>query len=132
MKRTVLVVDDDKLVRATLDKVLTKSGCSVILASSGKEALEFLAKEEIKVFILDLMMPEMDGIELCRKIRKSIGSECVIYALTGHVEDYKVEECRNAGFDDFFVKPFKITMILNMIDLAFEKVERWNKIDRKI
>ena len=132
MKKTVLVVDDDKLVRATLDKVLSKADCSVILASSGKEALEFLAKEEIKVFILDLMMPEMDGIELCRKIRKSIGSECVIYALTGHVEDYNVEACRNAGFDDFFVKPFKITMILNMIDLAFEKVERWNKIDRKV
>jgi len=132
MKKSVLVVDDDKLIRATLDKVLTKAGYSVFLASSGKEALEFLAKEEINVFILDLMMPEMDGIQLCRRIRKSIGSECIVYALTGHIEDYNVEECRDAGFDDFFVKPFKITMILNMIELAFEKVERWRKIDGKI
>lgn len=76
------------------------------------------------------MMPEMDGIKLCHAIRKSTGPECVIYALTGHVEDYNVEEYREAGFDDYFVKPFKLAMILKMINLAFEKVERWQKIDK--
>jgi CheY-like chemotaxis protein len=132
MQRTIMVVDDDDLVRKTMDKVLGKSGYAVILAGSGKEALEKLSQKDVKVFILDLMMPGMDGIELCRAIKKKIGAECMVYALTGHVSDYDVDECRRAGFDDYFAKPFKLNLILKMIEQAFEKVQRWHAIGKRV
>jgi len=127
MKRTVLVADDEQTILKTLDKVLSAAGYSVVLASNGKDALDISIREEIKVFLLDIVMPGMDGLQLCREIKKKIGQECVVYALTGHVGEYDVESCREAGFDDYFVKPFKIAMMLKMIAAAFEKVERWKK-----
>ena len=132
MTKKILVVDDDDLIRLTLSKVLTKSGYSPLLASNAKEALEILAREgDVRVFILDLMMPVMNGIELCIEIRKRIGAECVIYALTGHVENYHIEECRLAGFDDYFAKPFKVAVIVKVVNLAFEKVARWQALDEQ-
>lgn len=129
MTKKILVVDDDAVVRLTLDKVLSKSGYVVLLAANAKEALEIVRHEgDVRVFILDLMMPDMNGIQLCVEIRKLIGAECVIYALTGHVENYHIEECRLAGFDDYFAKPFKVAVILKMVNLAFEKVLRWQAI----
>ena len=132
MTKKILIVDDDDLVRLTLDRVLSNSGYTVRAAPSAKEALEILGREnDIKVFILDLMMPVMNGVELCIEIRKRIGVECVVYALTGHVENYHIEECRQAGFDDYFAKPFKVAVILKMVELAFEKVQRWQELDDK-
>jgi len=130
MKRTILVVDDDETIRKTMSKVLGAVGYKVETASNGQEALDFLDREEIKVFLLDLMMPGIDGLELCRQIKKKIGQECVIYALTGHIAEYDIEKCREAGFDDYFVKPFKIDLIIRIMAAAFEKVERWQKLDR--
>jgi len=127
-----MVVDDDALVQRTLHKVLTKNGYAVILAGNGKDALDQLSQHDVRVFILDLMMPGgPDGIELCRSIKKKIGSECIVYALTGHVSDYDVDECRRAGFDDYFAKPFKLNLILRMIEQAFEKIQRWQAIGKK-
>lgn len=129
MKSKVFVVDDDELIRKTLDRVLDRAGYEVLTAASGAEALEILArKPEVRVFVLDLMMAGMNGLQLCREIKKTIGAECVIYALTGHVQDYHVEACREAGFDDYFTKPFNVTTILNAVALAVEKVERWQSI----
>lgn len=131
MQRTVFVVDDDELVRKTLDRVLTRAGYSVVLSADGREALEKLPRHEARVFILDLSMPVMNGVDLCREIKKSNGSTCIVYALTGHADDFDLYECRQAGFDDYFVKPFRINMILKMVEQAFDKIQRWNKIAGK-
>lgn len=132
MSKKILVVDDDDLIRLTLEKVLSKAGYTVITVASAKEALGVLDREgDVRVFILDLMMPVMSGIELCAEVRKRIGGECVIYALTGHVENFRVEECRRAGFDDYFAKPFKVTVILKMVEQAFEKIKRWQELNGK-
>jgi len=131
MQRTIFIVDDDDLVRRTLDKVLTKAGYSVVLSANGKEALEKLSQHDVRVFILDLLMPEMNGVELCREIKKAQGPNCIVYALTGHADDYDLHECRQAGFDDYFVKPFRINMILKMVEQAFDKIKRWNTIPKK-
>src|SRR3989339_270580 len=124
MQRTVFIVDDDDLVRKTLDKVLTKAGYSVVLSANGKETLEKLSQHEARVFILDLMMPQMSGVDLCRAIKKVQGANCIVYALTGHADDFDLHECRQAGFDDYFVKPFRINMILKMVEQAFDKIQR--------
>ena len=69
MDRKILVVDDELAILKLLRKTFELSGYEVVTAESGEEALEILKKEEFKVMFLDLMLPGMDGLELCRKIR---------------------------------------------------------------
>jgi CheY-like chemotaxis protein len=66
----------------------------------------------------------MNGIELCRRIRKDKPIS-IIYAITGWAGLFEVEECREAGFDDFFTKPFRMEVIFSAVENAFEKLERW-------
>jgi DNA-binding response OmpR family regulator len=68
----------------------------------------------------------MNGIELCRKIRQG-RPLAIIYAMTGWGALFEVEECREAGFDDYFIKPMDTDMILRAIADAFAKIERWQK-----
>lgn len=124
MKGTILLVDDEELVLKTLEKVFVKDGYDVLTARNGEDALALMDKHKIRVFLLDLNMPGMPGIELCKKIKEKDHMTCV-YALTGYSEDYALEECREAGFDDYFVKPFKIDQMLKMANEAFEKQLRW-------
>ena len=125
MKDTILIVDDEPLVLRTLARVLTREDYIVYCATSGKHVFEIIEHEDMKVFFLDLRMPEMNGLELCREIKKLKPVSCV-YALTGYAEDYQIEQCREAGFDDYFLKPFKIDMILKAAGEAFEKIRRWD------
>lgn len=76
------------------------------------------------MIFLDLNLPGMDGMEFCKKIRREnhVG---LIYAITGFVDLYSLIVCRNAGFDDFFAKPFSLEAILKAAEDAFEKLERW-------
>ena len=121
MDKVIMVVDDEALILKTLDTVLGRADYTVRCCSSGAEALDILKKEDIRVFLLDLKMPGMDGVELCREIKKLKPIACV-YALTAHASDYHVDQSRKAGFDDYFLKPFSIEMILNACAEAFEKI----------
>ena len=126
MDNTIMVVDDEVVILKTMEQILGRSGYSARCASCGKDALEIVEKEDIHVYFLDLKMPDMNGIELCRKIREKKPLAC-IYAITGYVSDYHIEWCRKAGFDDYFVKPFTVDTILNTAKAAFEKLRRWKK-----
>lgn len=69
MSKQILVVDDEEEIRDLLHYNLKKEGFEVYESSNGKEALKFLSKNHIDLVLLDVMMPEMDGIEVCEKIR---------------------------------------------------------------
>ena len=125
MKKIIMVVDDEKMVRKTLETVFRGDGFEVRTASSGSEAIEILKKEDIRVLFSDLKMPDMSGVELCREVKKMKPIFCA-FAMTGFVTDFHVERCREAGFDDFFSKPFNIEVILKAAHDAFEKLERWD------
>jgi DNA-binding response OmpR family regulator len=88
------------------------------------QALEIFNREAIYVVVLDLRLFGMNGIELCKKIRQS-RPLAIVYAMTGWSALFEVEECREAGFDDYFVKPMNTDMILGAVADAFAKVERW-------
>jgi DNA-binding NtrC family response regulator len=90
------------------------------------EALEILDREDVGVLVLDLNLFGMNGIELGRKIRRE-RPLCILYAMTGWTGLFEVEECREAGFDDFFTKPLSIDFVYRVVDDAFEKLARWRR-----
>ncbi len=124
MNHRILVVDDDVSVRDLFQTAFTDAGYEVVLAEGGEEALDILRKQDIQVIFLDLKLFGMNGIELCRQIR-TFKPVSLIYAMTGWSALYEIEECREAGFDDFFTKPISLEIIFKAVGDAFEKLNRW-------
>ena len=124
MTKKILVVDDEASVRDLLKDTFFNEGYKVRLAEGAEPAFEILIEEIIKVIFLDLKLFGMNGIELCRQIKKN-NPTAIIFAMTGWGALYDIEECREAGFDDFFTKPVQIDVLLKAVDVAFEKLDRW-------
>jgi diguanylate cyclase (GGDEF)-like protein len=100
-------VEDDPVSRRILEKSLTKSGMKVVTAENGREALELLEKTFFPIVITDWMMPELDGLELCQRIRKMEWPSYVFIILLtarGAVDD--IITGLDAGADDYLTKPF--------------------------
>ncbi|MEN6622013.1 MAG: response regulator [Smithella sp.] len=121
----MLVVDDEVLILNLLREVFHAVGYKVFTAESGEEALKILQHESIMVMFLDIKLPGISGIELCKKIRTE-NQICIIHVITGYNNIYGLLECRAAGFDDFFVKPVGIKLFKKAAQEAFEKLERWD------
>ncbi|HOW57922.1 MAG TPA: response regulator [Smithellaceae bacterium] len=126
MKGKILVVDDEASVRELFDSVFTGADYEVISAATGTEALEILKYESIDVIFLDLKLFGMNGIELCRQIRKT-KPVSLIYAITGWAALFEIDECREAGFDDYFEKPLDMDMLLKLVEQAFARLQRWKQ-----
>ena len=101
----ILVVDDEKEIRDLLEINLRSEGYIVFKASCGKEALEILNREEIDLVVLDIMMPDMDGLEVCKKLREN--SNILILMLSAKSEDMDKIQGIMTGADDYICKPFK-------------------------
>ena len=104
----ILIADDDQDIRLLLSKILEKWGHEVVLAADGAEAWDILQKEDHYFVITDWMMPRMDGLALCKKIRDTGFSHYVyIIMLTARDSNNELVEGMKAGADDFIIKPFK-------------------------
>ena len=117
---TVIVAEDDPVNMLLISEVLSKMGCHVIKASNGKEAVERLEEEPCPSFILmDVNMPEMDGLEATRIIRNQAGPKATIpiIALTAGVMQKDKERCLAAGMDDIITKPFRLEEIRAVLEL---------------
>ena len=121
--KKILFVDDDEFQRKSLKKLLVMLGYNVEFAKNAKEALEILEKEEFLLIITDLIMPEMDGIELCKRIRE-INSKAVVYAFSGHLVGVEFNHLEAIGFDGHRCKPVKIEVLERAIAGAFEKIDQ--------
>ena len=107
MKKKILIVDDDALIRQLLSLILKSAGYSVVEAVNGKDALDKLNEATIDLIITDLRMPQMDGIELTRKIRTNPDYEHVpVVMLTSDFQGYKRQEGEQAGVNSWISKPF--------------------------
>lgn len=100
----ILVCDDDKEIVNAIEIYLSKEGYKILKACNGKEALAILEKEEIHLVILDIMMPEMDGMTAANKIRQT--KSVPIIMLSAKSEDYDKVAGLNNGADDYVTKPF--------------------------
>ncbi|MBM4309904.1 MAG: response regulator [Deltaproteobacteria bacterium] len=125
MEKTVLIVDDAAPVRELLASALSKRGYTVTAVDSAQAALDRLQESYFHVMFVDLHMPDMSGVELCEKIRRNYPL-AFIYAMTAYVSIFALTECRQAGFDDYFVKPVNIDLFDRAAKEAFEKIKRWS------
>jgi DNA-binding response OmpR family regulator len=123
-EKKILVVDDEVTILEIMKEFFEMEGYTVFTAQNAKEALKMLGEEAFMVMFLDLKLPDMSGIELCKRIRRD-NFVAVIYAVTGYTNFYNLMDCRAAGFDDFFVKPVNMKILLKAASDAFDKINRW-------
>jgi signal transduction histidine kinase/DNA-binding response OmpR family regulator len=129
----VLIVDDDPIACDHASLVLEKVGISSEIAASGADALEMIKlrharREPYNLILVDWKMPDMDGIETVRQIRKIIGNESAIIMLTAYRWDDILDEAVTAGVDSFIAKPL---FAGNVLDEFKEAVKRKKKADEK-
>jgi len=121
--RRILFVDNEESQIKLMRSIFTRLGYDAEFANSAQEALKILDNKEFPLIITDLRMPEMDGAELCRRIRK-IKPEAFIYAFSGYLLEFDVEKLEEAGFDGHLNKPVQIKVLERAIEGAFEKIEQ--------
>jgi phosphoserine phosphatase RsbU/P len=103
----VLMVDDSAVYRKLVADTLFYQPYSVEFAETGREALEFLAKQSPSIVIVDWMLPDLSGLELCQQIRASAGRDYTyVILLTSMAEKENVVKGLDAGADDYLTKPF--------------------------
>lgn len=120
--KKILVVDDEEAIRFVFDLSLSEAGYDVFYAEEGEEALKILRGEDINVIFLDLNLPDMSGVELCRRIRK-MKPDASIIAITGYASNFEIVECYAAGFDDYLEKPISLDLLLTSVLKAFKQVK---------
>jgi len=107
----ILVVDDDRAVRESLRRSLSFNGYTVDLAEDGVDALEAISNDRPDAVVLDVMMPRMDGLEVCRQLR-STGDDLPILVLTARDSVSERVGGLDAGADDYLPKPFALEELL--------------------
>ncbi|MBS1651307.1 MAG: response regulator transcription factor [Bacteroidetes bacterium] len=123
----ILLVDDEPDILEFLSYNLKKEGYTVYTASNGKEAISVAKKETPHLIVLDVMMPEIDGIETCREIRniKAL-KDVIITFLTARGEDYTQIAGFDVGADDYITKPIKIRVFLSRINALLRRLQSTN------
>ncbi len=116
-KKSILIVDDDPAILRLLSMNLKARGYEIFTATNGEESLEAVQKDFIDLIILDLMMPKLDGVEVCRRIREWSDIPIIILSARGDEND-KVK-CLELGADDYLTKPFGIAELMARIKTAF-------------
>lgn len=102
--RSVLLVEDDARIRRVIQLALSSEGFSVHEAETGEAGLVMLAERQFDVVLLDVMLPDVDGFEVCRQIRRS--SEAPVIMVTARDDSHDVVAGLEAGADDYVTKPF--------------------------
>jgi len=120
MTPKILLVDDEERFRTTLGKMLRAQGLEVTVLGSGREALAELHQKTYDVMVLDVRMPDMDGIATLTEIKK-IAPQIEVIILTGHASmDAAVEIMRLGGYD-YLLKPCPVEDLLAKIESAYER-----------
>jgi len=115
-KTHILVVDDDPAILRLVTTNLKTRGYTVSTAVDGEDALEAVEKDFVDLIILDLMMPKLDGVEVCRRIREWSNVPIIVLSARGD-ESGKVK-CLELGADDYLTKPFGIAELMARIQTA--------------
>ncbi len=126
MKHKILIVDDEEPIRDMLKDAFEAEGYDTICAENAEEAQGILKAGRPQIMFLDLKLPGMSGMDLCRRIREDNPIAC-IYAMTGYTSLFDLAECREVGFDDYFIKPVNLKQFFGAVEDAREKLDRWTR-----
>jgi len=111
-----ILVAEDNLVNQKLTlKILSKLGFDAALAENGNITVEMATERDFDIILMDVQMPELDGLEATRIIRRSLKTQPVIIAMTANAMKEDKDECMKAGMDDFLGKPVKLEEVVNML-----------------
>ena len=119
----ILIAEDNPVNQKIATKILTKLGYQPSLAHNGKEALEMVSNDQYDMILMDVQMPEMDGLEATRMIRTCLETQPVIIAMTANVMQGDRDACMQAGMDDYISKPIELKELLSQF-------EKWSTVIR--
>ncbi|HYE56250.1 MAG TPA: response regulator [Chitinophagaceae bacterium] len=120
----ILVAEDNLVNQKIAIKILAKLGYEASLANNGKDALEIVSHEQFDIILMDVQMPEMDGLEATRMIRTCLQVQPVIIALTANTMQGDRDECIQAGMDDYLSKPIQMQELV-------AQLEKWGAVVRE-
>jgi two-component system alkaline phosphatase synthesis response regulator PhoP len=123
----ILLVDDEQDILEIVGYNLSQEGYKIVTASNGKEAIAVAKKERPHLIIMDVMMPEMDGMEACENIRKipELGNVIITF-LTARSEDYSQVAGFDAGADDYIPKPIKPKLLVSKVKALLRRLKDEN------
>ena len=126
-----MVVDDEFEIRDMLGRFLTEQGYVAILASNGEEALELAEKEDPQAILLDILMPGIDGIETCKRLKAKEETRFIpVIMATALWERYM--EAIEVGADDFIAKPFNLTELSHRVKSILRVRYLTNELERAV
>lgn len=129
-KATILFADDDPDILSMISYNLEKEGYTVFTAENGEEAVELSQKVKPDLILLDVMMPKMDGVQVCEAIRgQELEVQPLIAFLTSRAEDYSQIAGFNAGGDDYINKPIRPKVLLSRIEALLRRAKGAPKIE---
>jgi two-component system KDP operon response regulator KdpE len=123
----VLVVDDEPQIRRALRVALRANGYVVREAATGGEALDVFAERKPDLVILDLVLPDMDGVEVCRRLREWTGVPVIV--LSAHGEDETKVRALDEGADDYVTKPFSVPELLARMRVALRRAHSTDGVE---
>lgn len=123
---TVLLVDDDETIRESLSWRLENLGYRVLAAALGREALQLARQETLDAVILDLCLPDMDGLGVCRMLTEERRTSDVPVIVLSAVDDRDiVQRCRASGGQFFLAKPFDLNVLVAILEQAVSDRRWW-------
>jgi DNA-binding response OmpR family regulator len=126
----ILIVEDEVQLARLMELELDHEGYAVKVSHNGREALELLKEEEFDLVLLDIMLPEMDGIEVCGRLRKF--SDIPVIMVTAKDAVPEKVEALDTGADDYITKPFAIEELLARIRALLRRKEREKREDNNV
>lgn len=120
MKVSILVVEDDKAIRNFISATLEVHSYNCLIAENGEQAMLMVTSNKPDIIILDLGLPDIDGVEIIKKIR--LWSNCPIIVVSARSEDKDKIEALDSGADDYLTKPFSVDELLARIRVAIRKM----------
>ncbi len=128
VKPDILLVDDDEVITATLERALKRENFSYLVAHSGAEALQLARRQKPKLVLLDVMMPDMDGYDVCREMRKDkkLSSLPVIFLTAKTTDDDHIIGFK-AGGDDYLNKPFNMEELVLRVRAVLKRTQEQTK-----
>lgn len=124
-KKKILIVEDEQKIARFLELELKYEGYDVVIANNGRDGLEKGRQEDIDLIILDLMLPELSGIEVCRRLRQT--SEVPIIMLTAKDDISDKVTGLDIGADDYMTKPFAVEELLARIRVLLKRIKNNNE-----
>ncbi len=124
MAKTILIVDDEEYIVTSLEYVMKSAGFDVVVAYDGEQAIEKVTKTVPDLLILDVMMPKLNGFEVCEKIRANpLWKSIRIIMLTAKGRDSERQRGMSLGADDYMTKPFSTRDILKRVEELLAETE---------